>query len=168
MEPDTLVRPARGMFVWGTVLFVWLISLLPWRLWPAAPDLLLLVLAFWCAHEPRRVGMMAAFVFGLLMDVHDARLLGEHALIYTLVAYGTIVLHRRLQRFDLFAQALHMMPVFVVAQLFGLALHAWLTGAWPGWHWTLGPAVTAALWPVVGWLLQLPQRHSEDTEASKG
>ncbi len=167
VEQDPLVRPAHGFFVWGSLLAVWLMSLLPWRLWPAAPDMLVLVLAFWCVHEPRRVGMLMAFCFGLLMDVHDARLLGEHALTYTLVAYGAYNLHRRLQRFDLLGQALHLLPVFVGADLLGLMLHAWLTGGWPGWQWLVSPLITAALWPVIGWLLQLPQRHSEDTEASK-
>jgi len=166
VEPEHLERPAGPVFVWGSLLFVWLMSLLPWRMWPEAPDLLLLVLAFWCVHEPRRVGMVAAFIFGLLMDVHDAGLLGEHALTYALVAYGAFVLHRRLQRFDLWSQAMHMLPFFVGAQAMALAIHAWLAGSWPGWHWALGACLTAALWPLAGWLLQLPQRRSDDSESS--
>jgi rod shape-determining protein MreD len=47
------------------------------------PDLLALVLVFWSVHQPLRVGVGAAFVFGLLMDVHQAALLGQHALAYT-------------------------------------------------------------------------------------
>jgi len=166
VEPERLERPAGPAFVWGSLLFVWLMSLLPWRLWPQAPDLLLLVLAFWCVHEPRLVGMTAAFAFGLLMDVHDTGLLGEHALAYTLVTYGACALHRRLQRFDLWSQAIHMLPIFVLAQAVTLALHAWLAGAWPGWKWLVGACLSAALWPLVGWLLQLPQRRSDDPESS--
>jgi len=165
VQPEHLARPAGPAFVWGSLLFVWLMSLLPWRLWPEAPDLLLLVLAFWCVQEPRRVGMVAAFVFGLLMDVHDAGLLGEYALTYTLVAYGAFVLHRRLQRFDLWSQAMHMLPIFLCARAVALAIHAWLAGSWPGWQWTLGVGMTAALWPLAGWLLQLPQRRSDDPES---
>ncbi len=44
----------------------------------------------WCSgnvHQPRRVGVGAAFVFGLLMDVHQGALLGQHALAYTLLSY---------------------------------------------------------------------------------
>ena len=33
------------------------------------PDALALVLAFWTVHQPRRVGMLAAFVLGLAADV---------------------------------------------------------------------------------------------------
>ena len=63
-----------------------------WRCWstccrsgrtPWMPDLLALVLVFWSVHQPLRVGIGAAFVFGLLMDVHQAALLGQHALAYT-------------------------------------------------------------------------------------
>ena len=50
------------------------------------PDLLALVLVFWNVHQPRRVGVGLAFMFGLLMDVHQGALLGQHALAYTLLA----------------------------------------------------------------------------------
>jgi rod shape-determining protein MreD len=166
VEPERIARPARGLFIWVTLLGVWLASLMPWRQWPAAPDILALVIAFWCAHEPRRVGMVTAFVLGILLDVHDAGLLGGHALAYTLVAYGSYTLYRRLQRFDLWSQATHMLPVFVLAQVPSVLTMAWLSGRWPGWDWALGSLLTAALWPVVGWVLLLPQRHADDVESS--
>ncbi|MNT25192.1 Rod shape-determining protein MreD [compost metagenome] len=166
VHPDRLSGPAHGVFVWATVLLVWLVSLLPWRLWQGAPDVLLLIIAFWCVHEPRRVGLFTAFFFGLLMDVHDAGLLGEHALSYTLVAYGAVVLHRRLQRFDLWSQAMHMLPVFFIARFVTQIIHAWLAGKWPGWDWGISVLLTAALWPLAGWVLHLPQRGADDAESS--
>ena len=45
------------------------------------------------------VGIGIAFMFGLLMDVHEAGLLGEHALAYSLLSYGAIALHRRVPWF---------------------------------------------------------------------
>src|SRR5260364_373261 len=65
------------------------------RQWPGAPDFVALVLLFWDIHQPRKVGIGIAFALGLLMDVHDASLLGEHALAYTLLSYGAIMIHRR-------------------------------------------------------------------------
>jgi rod shape-determining protein MreD len=47
-----------------------------------------LVLAFWCVHQPLKVGMAAGFVLGLAMDVADASVMGQHALAYVLLAYG--------------------------------------------------------------------------------
>jgi rod shape-determining protein MreD len=152
--------------VWGPVLLVWLISLLPWRLWGPSPDILLLVIAFWCVHEPRRIGMVTAFVFGLLMDVHDGGVLGGDALSYTMVAYGATLLHRRLQRFDLWSQAIHMVPIFFAARLVTILIKTWIAGKWPGWDWAVGTAITVAMWPFVGWLLYLPTRGTDDVESS--
>lgn len=168
VHPERLSGPAHGLFVWVSILIVWLLSLLPWRLWEGAPDILILVIAFWCVHEPRRVGLFTAFFFGLLMDVHDAGLLGEHALSYTLVAYGAVALHRRLQRFDLFSQAFHMLPVFFLARFLTQVIHAWFAGKWPGWEWAMGALLTAAIWPLAGWVLHLPQRGADDTESNSG
>jgi len=161
----TPFRPVSNpWFIWSTLLLVWLVSLLPWRLWQPAPDLLLLVIAFWCLNEPRRVNMLTAFMFGLLMDVHDAGLLGEQALAYTLVAYGAIVLARRLQRFNSLIQAIHMLPVFVLAEAVSRVVHAWLEGEWAGWSWLGSALLTVALWPLAEILLHMPQRRLDETD----
>ena len=165
-SPDRVVPAANGVFVWLTIIVVWLVSLLPWRVWGAAPDMLLLTIAFWCVNQPSRVGLLTAFVFGLLMDIHDAGLMGELALYYTLVAYGAVVLNRRLQRFDLLGQAIHLLPVFFAAKFFTILLHAWIAGRWPGWDWALGVLLTIAIYPLWGFILQLPQRGSDDTDSA--
>lgn len=166
VPPEHLSRPANVVFVWVTIVVAWLLSLLPWRAWEGSPDILLLVIAFWCVHEPRRVGLVAAFCFGLLMDVHDVSVLGTHALSYTLVAYGAVALHRRLLHFDLLSQAIHMLPVFFVAQLVQQIVSAWLAGRWSGWEWGIGVLLTTVCWPLIGYVLHLPQRGTDDVESS--
>ena len=166
VPPEHLARSVHKAQVWGSLFIVWLVSLLPWRLWPGAPDMLLLIIAFWCVYEPRQVGMLAAFGFGLLLDVHDAALLGEHALAYTLVAYGALALHRRLQRFDLWRQAMHMLPLFFFVNLLTQVLHAWLVGRWTGWQWVVGVVLSTAIWPLAGWVLHLSQRELDDVETA--
>jgi rod shape-determining protein MreD len=158
-------HPSNLAFIWITLLVVWLISLLPWRLWQPAPDLLLLVVAFWCLNEPHRVTMLTAFLFGLTMDVHDAGLLGEQAFVYTLVAYGAITLTRRLQRFSSVVQAIHMLPIIVVAEGTSRLIHAWLAGDWAGWQWLWSAAFTVALWPLADILLHLPQQRRDEIES---
>ena len=158
-------RPSGLVFVWFTVLITWLISLLPWRLWQPAPDLLLLVIAFWCLHEPRRINMGVAFAFGLLMDVHDASLLGVQAFAYTLVAYGVQLLSRRMFRFNVVIQAIHLVPVFVVSLGLARLAHVWLAGEWAGWAWLWSALFTVALWPLADVLLLIPQRRLDETDA---
>lgn len=159
-------RPSGLVFIWGTILLVWLISLLPWRMWALAPDVLLLVITFWCLHEPRHVSMLAAFIFGLLMDVHDVGLLGAQALTYTLAAYGTLLLSRRILRFNVIVQTVHLIPVFVISSAAAQLPLAWLVGEWEGWVWLWSALFTVALWPLVDVLLLMPQRRLDDADAS--
>ena len=166
MRTEALDHLNNLRFVWGSIFIAWMLSLLPWRGLPYAPDILMLVIVFWCAHSNGKVGLLTAFVFGLLLDVHDAGPLGQHALIYTLVAYGTVVLHRRLLRFELWGQCFHILPIFVLANMVGSMVCAWVAGVWPGWSWAISAAITALCWPFVGWVLLIPQRRRADVEVN--
>jgi rod shape-determining protein MreD len=154
-------KPSSPGFVWTSLILVWLISLLPWRSWPSAPDLLLLVVVFWAMNERRVVGFTVAVIFGLLMDVHDATLLGGHVLTYALATYGALLLRRRTQLFGPVAQALHLLPVFVLSVMLSRLVQSWLMGAWPGWDWLWSALITTALWPLADILLHFPQRGED-------
>jgi hypothetical protein len=95
-----LLLPANPVFIWFTLALALAANLMPLGRHPALPDLLALTLVFWNVHQPLRVGVGAAFVFGLFMDVHDAALLGQHALAYTLLSFFAITIHRRLLWFS--------------------------------------------------------------------
>lgn len=165
IDTTSFKPPFSWLYIWSTILVVWLASLLPWRLWAPAPDLLLLVLAFWCLNEPRRVGMPVAFFFGLLMDVHDGGLMGGQALAYTLVAYGVELLRRRLVRFNALVQAVHLLPVFLAAAIVARLFYAWMSGEWAGWGWLWSTLFTVLLWPLADFLLHLPQRRLDDPDS---
>jgi rod shape-determining protein MreD len=112
--------------------------------------------------------LLIAFVFGLVMDVHDVGPLGLQALTYTLTVFGAQSLQRRLLRFELVSQALHLLPLFVVIKALGALLGAFLVSAWPGWSWSIGALLSAALWPLVAWVLLLPQHRLQDPETTAG
>jgi rod shape-determining protein MreD len=99
------------------------------------------------------------------MDVHDGGLMGEQALTFTLVAYGAVVLRRRLLRFNAVIQALHLLPVFVLAEAATRVMHAWLAGEWADWDWLWSALFTVALWPLAEILLHLPQRRLDENDA---
>ena len=84
---EHLLLPVEPRFIWLTLFLAWLLNLLPWGQVGGIPDALAICLVFWSVHEPRRVGMLTAFIFGILMDVHGSARLGEHALSYTLMVY---------------------------------------------------------------------------------
>src|SRR5262245_54629891 len=83
-----ILRPVNPVFIWVSLVMALFLNMFPWGRAPFVPDFLAVALVFWNVHQPRRVGIAAAFVFGLLMDVHDGALFGQHALAYTLVSYG--------------------------------------------------------------------------------
>jgi rod shape-determining protein MreD len=143
-------------FVLALLLHMWL-GLLGWY-W--LPDVLAVVLVFWTVHQPRRVGLVLAFLLGLALDVHESALLGQNALSYVVLSGLATVAQRRMDWFPLREQALQILPLFVVA-----ALVEWLTrlvvqDAWPSWSQLPGPLLQATLWPLVGTLLLAPQRRA--------
>ena len=69
------------------------------------PDFLALVLLYWCIQEPRYVGVGVAWALGLVMDVADATVFGQHALAYAVLAYAAEYFRRRVLRFPLWQQA---------------------------------------------------------------
>ncbi len=75
-----LLQPVNPVFIALSLLVALALNVLPLGRIPWVPDMVLLLLAFWGGHQPLRVGMGAAFVLGLCMDVHQSALLGQHAL----------------------------------------------------------------------------------------
>ncbi|MBR5999830.1 MAG: rod shape-determining protein MreD, partial [Oxalobacter sp.] len=77
-----------------------MLNLIPWGQFYGVPDFLAITLLYWSVYQRQRVGIAIAFVFGLLMDVNNATILGETALAYTLMTYFAITLHRRILWFS--------------------------------------------------------------------
>jgi rod shape-determining protein MreD len=131
------------------------------------PDLLALVLVFWSIHQPQRVGIGAAFVFGILIDVHQGALLGQHALSYTVLSFLAIAIHRRLLWFSVPSQALQVLPLFAASHAIELATRMVTGGSFPGFWMLLAPLIESLLWPVVSVLLLLPQRRAPNPDAHR-
>jgi rod shape-determining protein MreD len=164
---DQLLLPVNPLFIAFTLVVAVMLQMLPTGRHPAAPDLLALVLVFWNVHQPRRVGVGWAFAFGLLMDVHQGAVLGQHALAYTLLSYFAITIHRRVLWFSLMHQALHVLPLLVAAHVASMAARLIVGGMFPGWWWVLAPLIEALLWPVVAVLLLAPQRRAPDPDENR-
>ena len=164
---DQVLLPVNPFFIGFTLLLALAFNMLPLGRAPAVPDALALALVFWNVHQPRRVGIGLAFVFGMLMDVHDGALLGQHALAYTLLSFGGISLHRRMLWFGLAEQAVQVLPLFLFAHLISLAVRLAAGGMFPGWWVLVAPVFEAMLWPLVSLLLLLPQRRAPDPDANR-
>ncbi len=113
------------------------------------PLWLALFLTYWVLALPHRVGMATAWCVGLLADVLNGSLLGQNALILTLITFLVMTLHQRLRMFPMWQQSTVLLVVFGLAQLVQLWLNA-LTGSRPPTLAFILPAlVSALLWPWV-------------------
>jgi rod shape-determining protein MreD len=162
-----LLLPANPIFIWGSLLIALVVNMLPLGRTAWTPDLLILVLVFWSVHQPLRVGIGAAFVFGLAMDVHQSALLGQHALAYSALSFFAITIHRRLLWFTVPSQAVQVLPLFAAAHAIELAIRMLAGGIYPGWTVLLPPLIEALLWPVVSVLLLAPQRRAPNPDENR-
>lgn len=152
-----ILLPAKSWFIWTTLFLALLMNMIPLGRIPGIPDWVALALTFWCIHQPLRIGMGAAFFLGLLMDVADAAVMGQHALAYVVLAFAAGGLSRRILWFPLSQQALHVFPILLGSQL--VMLLARLAGGadFPGLMWFLSSFTAALLWHPATYLLLMPQ-----------
>ncbi len=162
-----LLLPANPVFIWGSLLVALVLDMLPWGQVASMPHWVAIVLAFWIVHQPRRIGVVTAFVFGLAVDVHHAGLLGQHALAYALLGYFAVTIHRRLLWFPMHQQAVQVLPLFALAHAVAVAVRLLAGDGWPGWSVLLAPLAEAALWVPVSVLLLAPQRRAPDPDENR-
>lgn len=162
-----LLLPANPVFIWSSLIVALLLNMLPLGRVPWMPDFLALVLLFWNVHQPLRVGIGVAFMFGLFMDVHHTSLLGLHGLSYTALSFFATRIERRLLWFKVPLQALQVLPLLAAAHAVQLIIRIMGGGMFPGWILLVAPLAEALLWPVVSVLLLLPQRRAPDRDENR-
>ncbi len=152
-----ILLPVRPWFIALSLMLALLLNFLPTSNWPGMPDWVALVLCFWSVREFRRVGMGWAFLLGVVMDVADGAVLGQHSLAYVLLAFGAAGLSRRILWFPLVQQAVQIMPLLVLTQVVQAAARLLAGAEFPGWGYFIGPFVATLLWIPATFILLLPQ-----------
>ena len=154
-KDQEFLLPVSRTFILGSLFVALIFNWLPWQgIWLALkPDFTALVLLYWCTHKPYRVGIGIAWAVGILADVADASLFGQHALAYSVLAFGGIVLHRRVQMFDLRQQTLQIFPLLLLTYAVYAAVH-WQMRGYIAWEYFIGSLVSALLWSPLTILLQ--------------
>lgn len=137
-----------------TLLMALVLAMLPmpdWTIW-LRPAWVLMVLIYWAMNVPLRVSIGTAWFVGLIVDLLNGTLLGEHALAYTAVIYVVSRMHIRLRMYPMLQQGLSV-GMFVLTYQFIIYCIQGFIGDLPSsrLYW-LSSLTSMLLWP---WLFVL-------------
>jgi rod shape-determining protein MreD len=104
--------------VWLCLLAALLLSIvpLPALLEAFRPDWVALTLIYWALVFPRVFGLLTAWASGLLLDVAQGTLLGQHALALTVMIYFPLRFHLRLRVFPIWQLSATVMALLALYQ----------------------------------------------------
>jgi rod shape-determining protein MreD len=148
-------RTLRNLPVLITILIGFMLMIMP--LPPVAeayrPDWLVLVLIFWAMSAPRSYSVGIAWMLGMVLDVAQGTLLGQHALALCIVVYITVKFHLLMRVFPMLQLTA---TVFALLALYQFLLF-WINGvagvsASAVDYW--GPVVSGTIiWPILSTFL---------------
>jgi rod shape-determining protein MreD len=164
---DQILRPTQLIYVWFSLLLALLCNFLMPTGWTIMPDWVALVICIWTIRESRLVGMSWAFVLGVLMDIADAAVLGQHALAYVLLAFGAAGVSRRVQWFPLTQQGLHVLPLLILVPLVQAIIRSASGDDFPHWTYFVSPFMSSLLWMPATILLLLPQLRPHERDDTR-
>lgn len=143
--------PTGYWVILATLFMAYVLAVLPLGPWLAwlRPEWLLLVVTYWVIALPHRVGIVIAWLLGLVMDVLLGDLLGQHGIAFVLVAYIAQSLYQRLRMFTVWQQSGIVFAIVGLNQLINFWIES-IAGLaeWSLWY-LLPSVVSALLWPWI-------------------
>lgn len=128
-----------------------ILEIVPLPLWAMylRPEFLLVVMIYWALGMPYRIGLGTVWLFGLVADLLHNNLLGERALLITLIVFLVIKLHARIQLFPLGQQMLIVFLWVLLFQSIQFLIFYILGHSLPGYSYWLASLTSALCWPLL-------------------
>jgi rod shape-determining protein MreD len=110
-----------------TALFALVLTVLPLPMWVDVlrPAFLVLTVLYWSINTPRAGGIGLGFACGLMLDVFQGPVLGEHALALSIIAAIAVLEHQRIRSKPAFQQALIVFVALMVYEFVLFAIDGW-------------------------------------------
>ena len=147
----TVGRESRRLPVIVLIVVSLMLAIAPMPDWasPFRPDWVALTLIYWTMMLPRTYSVGTAWIVGIVMDVAQGTLLGQHAIALCFVVYVTVKFHLQ---FRVFPASQMSATVFALLAFYQFILF-WINGvagvttdAITYW----GPVITGTLiWPLL-------------------
>ncbi len=117
-----------------------------WTIW-LRPAWVLMTLIYWAMNVPYRVNVGTAFMMGIIVDLLNGTILGEHALAFTIVIYFVNRMHIRLRMYPLPQQGISIFLFVLLYQFIIFCVQGFL-GSLPNsqLYW-LSSLTSVLLWP---------------------
>jgi rod shape-determining protein MreD len=138
-----------------------ILTVLPLPRWldVVRPAFLVLSVIYWSVNAPRAGGLAIGFFAGLMLDVFQGPVLGEHALALSLITYIAVREHQRIRSKPAIQQAMIVFAALVVYEVVLFMIDGW-TGhpvtSPVRWVHTLSGAL---IWPPAAAILSYGAGH---------
>lgn len=134
-----------------SIIVALMLAIAPLPAWagPFRPDWVAMILIYWCMNLPRSYGIGWAWIVGLVLDVAQGTLLGQHALALSLVIYVTVTFHLQMRQFPTLQLSITVCALLALYQF----VLFWINGvagvnAPAITYW--GPVISGSLlWPLL-------------------
>jgi rod shape-determining protein MreD len=146
----------RGAMI-ATALVALILTVLPMPSWLALirPMFLVLTVLYWSIASPRCGGIGLGFFSGLMLDVFQSPVLGEHALALSIITYVAVREHQKIRTKPAFQQSLIVFAFLLAYETILFLIDGWthhpITNPMR-WTHTLSGAI---LWAPVAAVLNL-------------
>jgi rod shape-determining protein MreD len=132
-----------------TALIALILTVLPLPPWlePGRPAFLVLTVLYWSIASPRAGGIALGWFCGLLLDVFQGPVLGQHALALALVTYIAVREHQRIRYKPAIQQAMIIGAALAVYEFVVFAIDGWSGHPVTTPLRWLHVATGAAIWP---------------------
>lgn len=149
----------------ASLLIALVLQTLPLPEWITAwrPAWVAMVLIYWNMALPHRVSIGTAWIVGLLLDVLQGTLLGQHAFGLAVIAFVTSKLYLQIRQYPLYQQSIYVGVMIMIY----VCLVVWVNGiaGRPPASWIfLAPVLSSMLlWPWVFVVLRDIRRRAKVT-----
>lgn len=128
-----------------------ILEIIPLPLWALhwRPEFLLIVMIYWALAMPYRIGLGVVWLLGLVADIVHSNLLGERALLISLIVFLVIKLHARIQLFPLGQQMLLVFSWVLLFQSIQFLIFYMIGHSLPGYSYWLASLTSALCWPLL-------------------
>ncbi len=128
-----------------------LLAVMPLPAWAHSfrPQWPLLVLIYWAMALPQRIGVGSAWALGIAVDLLSSSLLGMHAMIYAIIVFIIIQLHRQIRVFPLWQQAMGIFLLLLLEYLLKIWLLGFTQEIPAGESLWISPVTSMLLWPWI-------------------